>query len=186
MNKKFAVLGVLSFSGLLLCAPTMTHADSKTSEAVVNVTEAPTTGGIIFLDTDKMNITFENLVVDETTAETIQKNGLAETTKATLKIEDTRKNVKPGQTGYEIKAIMGEGNYGDKAFLKNNMTVSLRPEQAEVPIENTDTVVYKGDYNKANPITELPLNATLKIDNVLNLTDGQYGGQITWTATPEV
>lgn len=160
------------------------------SDATVTLTTAQEKGALRFETPEKLNITFDDIEVSEKTLKDIETKGIGEKegTKAQLKVVDERTNVK-GSTSFYVTAKMIEGNYGDKNFLKNAMYVSLKPDTSngasEIELDGIkEKIIATGD--KETPINK-DLNPVFHVlGNALDLTDGNYGTSILWTAIPSV
>ncbi|MGM0218045.1 hypothetical protein [Enterococcus sp. AZ126] len=183
-------LVVVAVLGSLL--PTVAQATevSSKSDATLTVTRAAESGSLRFDTPEKLNITFADMEISEKTLKEIETMGIGEKegTKAQLKVVDERMDIK-GDPAFYVTAKMAEGNYGDKNFLQNGMYVSLKTDTSEgaYPIDldgAKEKIIATGD--KKTPI-EKDLNARLHVTgNALDLTAGNYGTSITWTAVPTV
>lgn len=185
-----SLVAVAVLGSFLPTAAQATEGSSK-SDASVTVTEPAESGSLRFDTPEKLNITFADMEVSVETLKEIETKGIGEKegTKAQLKIVDERKNIKGSSTFY-VTAKMTDGNYGDKAFYRNNMYVSLKTDTSEgaYPVDLNgvqEKIIATGD-NKT-PL-EKDLNARLRVveGTGLNLKAGNYGTSITWTAVPTV
>lgn len=191
-KKKSVVTSLVAVGVLGIFLPIVAQAEAGSkSDASVTVTEPAESGSLRFEAPEKLNITFSDMEISSKTLKEIETRGIGEKegTKAHVKVVDDRKNIK-GDPIFFVTARMSE-QYGDKDFLRNGMYVSMQTDTNEgvYPVDleldgGRETIVTTG--SKEFPVDH-DLNARLRIiGNALDITPGNYGTSIIWSAVPEI